>query len=51
MYIQNRLDSSNFKGCSLLQKSKGLIGLEPAIAYFAYTQRYAQGKKTIFQDY
>ncbi|RKD85087.1 hypothetical protein BC643_4606 [Mangrovibacterium diazotrophicum] len=40
MYIQNRRDSSNLKGCSPLQLLNGLIGLKPAIAYFAYTQRY-----------
>ena len=39
MYIQNRRDSSKFKGCSQLQNSNGLISLEPAIAYFAYTYR------------
>lgn len=39
MYIQNRRDSSKFKGCSPLQKCNGLISLKPAIAYFAYTQR------------
>lgn len=39
MYIQNRRDSIKFKGCSPLQHPNGLIGLKPAIAYFAYTQR------------
>ena len=39
MYIQNRRNSSNFNGCSPLQLLNGLIGLEPAIAYFAYTYR------------
>gem|GEM_PF-4900702 len=39
MYIQNRRDSSNFKGCTPLQNRYGLIGLKPAIAYFSYTQR------------
>ncbi len=39
MYIQNRRDSSNFKGCSPFQLCLGLISLKPAIAYFAYTQR------------
>jgi hypothetical protein len=42
MYIQNRRDSSKFKGCSLLQNCNGLIGLKPANAYFAYTFRYLQ---------
>lgn len=40
MYIQNRRESSNFKGCSPLQNYLGLIGLKPAIAYFAYTKRW-----------
>jgi hypothetical protein len=39
MYIQNRLDSSKFNGCSPLQNRSGLISLKPEIAYFAYTQR------------
>ena len=39
MYIQNRRDSSNFKGCSPLQNCNGLISLKPAIADFAYTKR------------
>jgi hypothetical protein len=39
MYIQNRRDSSKLKGCIPLQIRNGLIGLKPAIAYFAYTQR------------
>lgn len=39
MYIQNRRDSSKFKGCSPLQLLNGLIGLKPAIAYSAYTDR------------
>lgn len=42
MYIQNRRDSSKSKGCSPLQHRNGLISLKPAIAYFAYTQRYTQ---------
>ena len=41
MYIQNRRDSSKFKGCSPLQLCVGLISLNPAIAYFAYTKRLA----------
>ena len=32
-----------FKGCSPLQLFNGLIGLKPAIVYFAYTYRYGQG--------
>lgn len=40
MYIQNRRNSSKFEVCSPLQNSNGLIGLKPAIAYFAYTKRY-----------
>ena len=36
-YIQNRRDSSKFKGCSPLQSCNGLISLKPAIAYFVYT--------------
>lgn len=39
MYIQNRRDSSKFKGCSPLQNRNGLISLKPAIANFAYTKR------------
>ncbi len=39
MYIQNRRDDRKFKGCSPLQNHNDLIGLKPAIAYFAYTQR------------
>ncbi len=42
MYIQNRRNSSKFNGYSPLQNCNGLIGLKPAIAYFAYTQRYRQ---------
>ena len=45
MYIQNRRDSSKFKGCSPLQNRNGLISLKPAIAYFAYTQRHMQSNK------
>ncbi len=41
MYIQNRRGSSKFNACSPLQNRIGLIGLKPAIAYFAYTKRYA----------
>jgi len=39
MYIQNRRDSSKFKGCSPLQNHNGLIGLKHAIANFAYSKR------------
>jgi len=42
MYIQNRRNSSKFKGCSPLQNRNGLISLKPAIAYFAYTKRWGQ---------
>jgi hypothetical protein len=42
MYIQNRRNSSKFKGCSPLQNCNGLISLKPTIAYFAYTQRCRQ---------
>ena len=45
MYIQNRRDSSKFKGCRPLQNYCGMISLKPAIAYFAYTQRYLPLKK------
>ena len=48
MYIQNRRNSSKFKGCSPLQYCNGLISLKPAIAYFAYTKRYAQNFKKKF---
>ena len=40
MYIQNRRNGSKFKVCSPLQLLNGLIGLKPAIAYFAYTYRW-----------
>ena len=46
MYIQNRRNSSKFKGCSPLQLFSSLIGLKPAIAYFAYTDRYVPLKNT-----
>jgi len=45
-YIQNRRNSSKLNGSSPLQFCNGLIGFKPAIAYFAYTNRYAQGKKS-----
>jgi len=44
-YIQNRRNRSKFNGSSPLQNCNGLISLEPAIAYFAYTQRYGQVQK------
>src|SRR5690554_8224643 len=47
MYIQNRRNSSKFYGCSPLQNCNGLISLKPAIAYFAYTQRYGLYKLKI----
>ena len=49
MYIQNRRNSSKFNGCSSLQLHLGLISLKPAIAYFAYTNRYLQAKKPTAQ--
>jgi len=45
MYIQNRRDSSKFKGCSPLQNRNSLKSLKPANAYFAYTKRCVQGEK------
>ena len=51
MYIQNRRNSSKFKGCSPLQYFNGLISLKPAIAYFAYTQRCAHAEKTTQKYY
>ena len=50
MYIQNRLDCSKFNGCSPLQNCNCLISLKPAIAYFAYTNRYQQAKKNREDD-
>jgi len=47
MYIQNRRDSSKFKGYSPLQNRVGLISLKSAIAYFAYTKRCVQAKINI----
>jgi hypothetical protein len=46
MYIQNRRNSSKFKGCSPHQNCNGLISLKSAIAYFAYCQRWQQPKQT-----
>ncbi len=40
MYIQNRRDSSKFKGYSPFQNCNSLISLKYAIAYFAYTNRW-----------
>ena len=37
MHIQNRRDSSKFKGCNPLQLLCNLTANFPAIAYFAYT--------------
>ena len=51
MYIQNRRNSSKFKGCSPLQLLNGLIGLKLAIAYIAYTERYKQLQKKIHYKY
>ena len=41
MYMQNRRNSSKFKGCSPLQNPNGLIGLKPAIPYCRYTKPLA----------
>jgi len=49
MYIQNRRNSSNFKGCSPHQNYYGLISLKPAIAYFAYTDRCDAGFALVVQ--
>lgn len=38
MFIENRRDSSKFKGCRPLQLHLVWIGLKPAIAYFVYTK-------------
>jgi len=40
MYIQNRRDSSKYKGSNPLQHHNGLKSLNPAIAHFAYTKLY-----------
>ncbi len=45
MYVANRRDSSNSKGGSQLQNRNDLIGLKPAITYFAYTQRWQSLEK------
>ena len=37
--MQNRRDSSKSNGFSPFQLLNDLIGLKPAIAYFAYTHR------------
>lgn len=49
MCIQNRRNSSKYKGCSPLQNCNGLISLKPEIAYFAYTERCQQLKKTDYE--
>jgi hypothetical protein len=41
MYIQNKRNNSEFNGSGSLQRCNGLMDLKPAIAYFAYTYRYA----------
>lgn len=51
MYIQNRRNSCKFNGCNPLQFFNGLISLNPAIAYFAYTYRWQQAKETFVQIY
>lgn len=45
MYIQNRRDSTKFKGCSPLQNCNVLKSLKTVIAYFAYTSRLRALKK------
>ncbi len=45
MYIQNRRESSIFKGCNPLHILCSLIANCPLIAFFAYTNRYATVKK------
>jgi hypothetical protein len=40
MYKNNGRDSRKIKGCSPLQFSCSLIGLNPAIGYYSYTKRY-----------
>ena len=40
MYIQNKRNSSKINGCSPILNCCNLISLKPAIAYFAYTQRW-----------
>jgi hypothetical protein len=50
MHIQNRRNSSKFKGCSPIQLCNGLISLKPIIAYFAYTYRWRQVKKMALVD-
>ncbi len=50
MYIKNRRNSSKFNGCSPLQNCSGLISLKPAIAYFAYTQRWHQLEKELNEN-
>lgn len=50
MYIQNRRDSSQFKGCSPLQNHNSLISLMPEIAYFAYTHRSLQAETKIVKN-
>lgn len=46
MYIQNRRNSNKFKDCNPLRNRNGLISLKPAIAYFAYTNRWLLYEKT-----
>jgi hypothetical protein len=45
MYIKNRRDSSNIKGCSPLQLLCNLIGNRPQSATFHTATRYAQAVK------
>ena len=51
MYIQNRRNNSKFKGWNPLQNCNGLIGLKPAIAYFAYTHRCRFSGSLTMQKY
>ena len=41
MYIKNRQNTSNFKGCSPLQLSYSLTGKCHAVGYYSYTKCYA----------
>jgi len=39
MYKNNSQNSSNFKGCILLQLSSNLTSLKPEAGYYSYTER------------
>ena len=45
MYIKNKRDSCNIKGCSPFQHSCNLKDLCLEIAYFSYTKRYVQSDR------